>query len=164
MWLPMIAVVIVCGLLTAIGAANPALGKVTLLLNIGVSFITGSFGNHLYKKQIHKLVADTAALPGAQRVDAIAQRGGVSKPAMWLLIGLVVLLTFVAVAAEVRRQQQNQPLPLPTPIQPTQTDPTVQPTQPDPTIQPDPNVENPTGEKPPVTDAEVEQSLQQQGY
>lgn len=157
MWLPMLAVLIVGGGLAALGAANPALGKVTLLLNIGISFITGSYGNHLYKKQIHKLVGDTAGLAGPQRVDAIAQRGGVSKAATWLLIGLVVLLTLIATAAEIRRQQQNGTL---TPL----STPTPAPIQPDPTIQPDPNVENPTGEKPPVTDAEVEQSLQQQGY
>lgn len=157
MWAPMIGVVIVCGLLAALGAANPALGKVTLLLNIGVTFLTGGFGNQLYRTHVHRLIGETAALPGPERVDAIARRGGVSKPAVWLLIGLIVLLTLVAVAAEVRRQQQLQSLGRPAPV-------TSTPLQPDPTIQPDPNVANPTGEKPPLTDAEVEQSLGQQGY
>jgi hypothetical protein len=109
MWLPMIGVILVMLVLSAIGA-DPALAKASLLLSIAVTFVTGTFGNHLYKKQVLKLIADTGHLGAADRIDALESRGGVSKVAMWVSIAIaatfVLLAMLAAIGAELRRQQE----------------------------------------------------------
>ena len=108
MWLPMIVFIVATVLLGIVGAASPALGKATLLLSIGLTFVTGSFGNWLYRKQISGLVAGTADLDQATAVDRLKSRGGVSVPALVISIAVVVLLTLIMVlAAAIAIQQQG---------------------------------------------------------
>jgi hypothetical protein len=107
-WPAMFGVLVVMIVLSAIGAA-PAAAKASLLLSIAVTFVTGTFGNHLYKKHVLKLIADTAHLGRPAQIEALESRGGVSKVAMWISIALVALFALLAALAaigeELRRQQ-----------------------------------------------------------
>lgn len=109
MWLPMFGVIVVFVALSLVGAA-PALLKASWLASIAVTFVTGTFGNHLYKKHILKLIADTAHLGRPAQLEALASRGGISKVALWISIAVVVLLALLiglaAVGNELRRQQE----------------------------------------------------------
>ena len=131
MWLPMIGVLIVFVVLGVVGAGLPV--QANLLLNVAITFVTGTFGNHLYKKQTLKLIADTSALGRPAQLEAVESRGGVSKAALWVSILLVLAVTallVLAAAAEMRRQQEQLNL----------IDP------------PQPPVVTPTDDKPPMTE------------
>jgi hypothetical protein len=107
MWLPMAGLIVAVIVLAVIGASGPGAGRVTLLLNIGLTFVTGAFGNHLYRRHVARLVAETSGLPRAEQLAQLGKRGGVSAPALAIslaVIGLLVLLVMVAAVAE----QQNQ--------------------------------------------------------
>ena len=86
MWLPMIAILVVSTLLAIIGAASPGAGAVTFLLSIGITFVTGTFGNHLYRNHVRKLVASTATPDRAAQIAALRSRGGTSTPALAISI------------------------------------------------------------------------------
>jgi hypothetical protein len=109
MWLPMFGVIVVMIALSLVGAA-PALLKASWLASIAVTFVTGTFGNHLYKKHILKLIADTSHLGRPAQLEALESRGGVSKAALWIsfaVVGLLALLIgLAAVGNELRRQQE----------------------------------------------------------
>lgn len=155
MWVPLILLVVVNIVISAAGAANPEFGKVPLLLTIGITFITGAFGNHLYRKHVHRLVAETSTLPREAQVEALQKRGGVSQAAVFILLGitlLVMLVTVIAVASKINQTMGTQP------YKSNGFQPLADPNAP----QPDPNAPA-SGEKPPLTDEEI-RSLQQQGY
>jgi hypothetical protein len=99
MWLPLVAFAVVSTVLTVLGSAGPAAAKITLLLNIGLTFLTGAYGNHLYRKHVEKLIAETASLGRADQIEALQKRGGASKPALFIAIGLVVVLVLIAILA-----------------------------------------------------------------
>ncbi len=142
MWLPMIGLVLAFLLLGAIGAAGETAGKATLLLSIGLSFVTGAYGNLLYRKQTHRLIAETAALGGPGRIAALETRGGTSRVALFVLIGLfavLVLLAIVGATEEARRQAGG-----------LGADNGIQPV-----YGPAGGEGAPSGEKPPLTDQEL---------
>jgi len=127
MWLPMIGIMLLSFVLSLIGAGNPALGKAMMFLTIGLTFVTGAFGNHLYRKQTLGLIAQTAPLGRKGQIDALASRGGTSKAAVFVLIGLTVVATLIAMIAamaEIRRQQEAANMLAPT--QQNFTDPNQQ--------------------------------------
>jgi hypothetical protein len=161
MWVAMGVTLFAIVLLSALGAGNPTLGKVMLILTIGISFVTGTFGNQLYRQQIDRLVADTATLPPPERVEALQKRGGVSNLALYVLIGVTVVLTTLAVLATAQKQRR---LGLqPAPVVDNGFAPAPAPYGQNPSA-PDPNaVPQGGGEKPPVSDEEVQQSLRK-GY
>ena len=70
---------------------NKPLFRIVALSLVGLSFLTGSFGNRLYRAKVARIVAETA---GAD--DEAAKRGGVSLPAA--LIALVVLVVLSSLA------------------------------------------------------------------
>ena len=110
MWLPMAAVIGAVALLAAIGATSPAMAQATMLLNVGISFVTGAFGNHLYRRQTAKLVADTEPLGREAQLEALRSRGGTSTPALivsLVVVGLVALLLVLAAIGTVLKQQQE---------------------------------------------------------
>jgi hypothetical protein len=155
MWLPLIVLVIVNVLISAAGASNPDFGKVSLLLTIGITFITGTFGNHLYRKHVQRLIAETSTLPRDMQAEALQKRGGVSQAAVFILIGITLLAVLIGVIAAASKINQMPGAP---PYPDNGFQPLVDPNAP----QPDPNAP-PSGEKPPLTDEEI-RSLQQQGY
>lgn len=155
MWLPLIVLVIVNVVISLAGASNPDFGKVSLLLTIGITFITGTFGNHLYRKHVQRLIAETSAFPRQTQAEALQKRGGVSQAAVFILIGITLLITLIGVlaaASKINGTLNNPPYtnngfqPLPDPNGP----------------QPDPDAP-PPGEKPPLTDEEI-RALEQRGY
>jgi len=105
MWLPMVGVIVVFVVLGVIGAASPQAAKITLLLNIAVTFVTGTFGNHLYRMQTAKLVGQTSGQDQAAALEALRRGGGVSQPALYGSIGAVVVVTLILVAVAARNVQ-----------------------------------------------------------
>ena len=89
MWLPMAGVFAASFALSLIAGANPAFGQISWLFSIAITFVTGAFGNYLYRQQIEKLVEETAPLGRAAQLEALASRGGVSKAALFVSIGAV---------------------------------------------------------------------------
>ena len=88
------------------------------IVGIGVTFITGTFGNRLYRKHVEQLIESTSALDRPARIEALTSRGGVSKAAVFVLVGIVALVTLLlvlAAIAQMRRQQQAAPAPPPVP-------------------------------------------------
>jgi hypothetical protein len=108
MWLPMIGVIVAGLVFGIIGAAGEGAGQVSLLLSIGLSFVTGAFGNHLYRAQTARLVASTAALPRAAQLDALRSRGGVSVVALAVLLAVFGSLVFLAVLGAAIEQAEQQ--------------------------------------------------------
>ena len=104
LWLGLGALAILFVLLGLIGAAGPTVGRITLFLSIGVTFLTGAFGNHLYRKQVARLVAETSASDQTDALETLRRRGGVSVAALAISIGVVVLLTLLTVIAAVAVQ------------------------------------------------------------
>jgi hypothetical protein len=75
---------------------NRMLVKIVAVALIGLSFLTGGFGNHLYRKQVARIVAETAgADDDAARAQAAA-RGGVSLPAALIAVVGLTLLSALA--------------------------------------------------------------------
>ncbi len=113
MWLPLGIFIVANIVVTAIGAASPEPTRVTLMLTIGLTFVTGYFGNHWYRKHVGRLVAEAEPLDRAAALEQLARKGGVSVPAVAVLVAIT--LAFVAVSlvvtlAEIRRQQEQQNL------------------------------------------------------
>lgn len=98
MWLPMAATIGVLLLIGLLGSGDPS-GQVTLLLSIAVSFVTGTFGNYLYRQQTAKLVATTAGTDRAATLEALRRKGGTSVPALIVSLAVVALIALLAVLA-----------------------------------------------------------------
>ncbi|MDQ4086693.1 MAG: DUF2628 domain-containing protein [Pseudomonadota bacterium] len=108
MWLAMAAMAAALVVLGLLGALSPAMGRFTLILSIGLSFVTGAFGNHLYRRQTARLVASGEAGEGG--VDQLRARGGVSVLALVISLGIVAALTLLmvlAAASALRDQAQR---------------------------------------------------------
>jgi len=89
MWLPMAGVFAASFALSLIAGTNPAFGEISWLFSIAITFVTGAFGNYLYRQQIEKLVEETAPLGRTAQLEALASRGGVSKVALFVSIGAI---------------------------------------------------------------------------
>jgi hypothetical protein len=116
MWTWLIACGLVYVMLSLLGSIEPALSKITFLLSIGITFITGGFGNQLYRNQVRALTADPALDPAA-----LAKRGGVSKPAVFGAAGATIALLVVSAVILIR----TMPLPVPPPPPGPTPDPNV---------------------------------------
>lgn len=141
MWLPFVGLLVVSIAISVIASATAAPGKVTLMLSIALSFVTGAFGNHFYRRHVQKLIAETSSLPRQGQIEALQARGGVSKVAVYVLLGITVLLTLLSVLgamAQVQQQDMNSFSPAPqngfAPVEP----------------------DAPVGEKPPLVDDGVQ--------
>jgi hypothetical protein len=95
MWVP-VAVMAVVYLINIAVMGNPQAARLMFLVIIAISFVTGSFGTHLYRQQTAKLVASTAGQDKAGALETLRQRGGVSMPALYGAIGGVVVLVLIA--------------------------------------------------------------------
>lgn len=108
MWLPfgvLVGIFLVIGL---IGAADPSLGQATFLASIGVTFLTGAFGNHLYRLHCERLVAATAGMDRDRALESLRRDGGTSKVALYVTIGATILLVALAVAGEIAQLQRDE--------------------------------------------------------
>lgn len=104
MWLAtgaLVAAMLVLGLLTGTDV-RPA-----MLVTVALSFVTGGFGNYLYRQQTAKLVAATEALGGEAQLEALRARGGTSTPALIVSAGFVLLLALlIAIGIVAQRQPE----------------------------------------------------------
>ncbi|HEV2865944.1 MAG TPA: TIR domain-containing protein [Allosphingosinicella sp.] len=107
MWVPMAGLAAAFVVLGLLGTPSPVMGKVTLFLSIGLTFVTGAFGNDLYRKHIAKLVGQASSLDDPAALEQLSRRGGVSVPAMAIAIAVTILLTGLAVAATAIRMRQQ---------------------------------------------------------
>src|SRR4051794_5262187 len=57
MWLALVLFILANIAVSAIGAAIPALNRYTIVMAILLTFVTGSYGNHFYRRQIEKMAA-----------------------------------------------------------------------------------------------------------
>ena len=69
---------------------HKTLFRIVALSLVGLSFLTGSFGNRLYRAKVERIVAEAAG------DDEAAKRGGVSLPAALIAVVVVVVLSAVA--------------------------------------------------------------------
>lgn len=104
MWGPLVALVVALLVIGVLGAGSPAAGRMSMILSIAISFVTGAFGNHLYRKQTAKLIAEAPSL------DQLRARGGVSKQAAIISAAIVGVLALLAIlgALMALRQQKAQ--------------------------------------------------------
>jgi len=117
-WPAMIGLVVLWALIIFVGLANPQLGTLMNLVGVGVTFVTGAFGNQLYRKQVNQLIESTSGLERPARIEALTSRAGVSRAAVFVLVGIVALVTLLlvlAAVAQMRRQQPVDPVPGPGP-------------------------------------------------
>lgn len=109
MWLPMVGVFAASFALSLIAGGNPQFAKISWLFSIGITFVTGAYGNYLYRQQVEKLIEETAPLGRPAQLEALAQRGGVSKIALYLSIGVILAasaLSFLAATGWTPRTAQ----------------------------------------------------------
>ena len=85
--------------ISLVGAVLPL--RVSLLAMIALSFVTGAYGNPLYRRQIEKLAA------GPGDLEQLRARGGTSPLVLGISLALTVALVALA-AVPVYQQMQAQ--------------------------------------------------------
>jgi TIR domain/Protein of unknown function (DUF2628) len=117
MWVPMVVFIVASLLLSAMPLAGPLMAKASWLIFVGMSFVTGYFGNHLYRQQTDKLIAEGAGLEREARLAHLRARGGVSKAGLYTALGIFALLVALTVAGALielnRRAAISAPAPVP---------------------------------------------------
>ena len=108
MWLPFGVLVGIFLFIGLIGETDPSLGQATFLASIGVTFLTGAFGNHLYRRHCERLVASTAGIDREKALESLRRDGGTSKVALYVTIGTTLLLVALAVAGEMAQLQRDE--------------------------------------------------------
>jgi hypothetical protein len=97
MWGPMAAMGLVYVLTSPLlDPANRMLVKIVVTALIGLSFVTGGYGNHLYRRQVERIVAETAGPDEEAARARAAARGGVSLAAALIAVVGLALLSAVA--------------------------------------------------------------------
>ena len=93
MWVPMLAMGLAYLVATPlIDPANRTQLRIVMFTLVGLSFLTGTFGNWLYRRHVERLVARTAAGDDEAARTALSQKGGTSlAAAIVAFIGLTVL-------------------------------------------------------------------------
>jgi hypothetical protein len=89
MWLVLILFILANIAVGLLGAAIPGLDRYTIVLMVLLTFVTGSYGNFAYRRQVEKLVASEAP------AEQLRRRGGTSP----IALGIALLLSAALVAA-----------------------------------------------------------------
>jgi len=97
MWMWLVLFVGANLVLAVLGSASTLWARITLFLTVGLSFVSGSLGNIWYRRQVLRLIAETAGLERDAALARSRSRGGVSVPA--LVVALVIVGLLVALAA-----------------------------------------------------------------
>ena len=101
MWAPLTLLVIAFLLVGLVGAIVPALGQATLLISIGFTFVTGAYGNEIYRRHCERLVAGTAGLEREEALAGLRRRGGTSAAALAVMIAATLLLIGLPIALQI---------------------------------------------------------------
>jgi hypothetical protein len=149
-WGPVVILAIAYLVLTAWASARPEAARLVVILTIAISFVTGGFGNHLYRKHVARLVGENHS------VERLRERGGVSVPAVVISAVAVVVLSLAVGGAFALRQQaqlqatnqMNSNLGTFEPATEPWQDPGTQVTDPGTDYPQDPNYEGVEGDKP----------------
>jgi hypothetical protein len=97
MWVPALGIGLVYVVTTPLlDPGNKALFRATALFVVGLSFVTGGWGNRLYRGQIDRLVAAAADMGREQAIDHVRRRGGTSVPGLVLAIVAILALSTLA--------------------------------------------------------------------
>ena len=124
MWLAAIGIGLVY-VVTAplLDPTNRMLFRVTMLIVIGLSFVTGAYGNKLYRNQTERLVAGTAGMGREEAIEHLRRKGGASVPALVasivgiLLVSMVVTLAVAIQSGEMAKAIAAASAPPPAPNQ-----------------------------------------------
>jgi hypothetical protein len=112
MWLPAVGIGLVYVVTTPLlDPGNKMLFRVTALFVVGLSFVTGGWGNKLYRNQIDRLVAGTAGMSREDAIDHVRRRGGTSVPALVAsILAILALGMLVALALAMQKAAANPAL------------------------------------------------------
>ncbi|MEA3045283.1 MAG: hypothetical protein QOH47_3121 [Sphingomonadales bacterium] len=102
MWVAAAVFILANIVVSMVPAVIPIPGKYVILMLIGLTFITGGYGNLLYRKQIEKRVAGPATL------EELRARGGTSPIALGISLALTVAATALVVVPAVRQAQAER--------------------------------------------------------
>lgn len=90
--------------------------RVTAICVVGLSFVTGGWGNMLYRRQIDRLVAGTAGMDRAAAIAKLRKEGGASVPGLIVSVVAIVLLSLlvsfafaIAQAGRIAAAEANAP-------------------------------------------------------
>ena len=108
MWGPLALLLVAFVLLGVAGAAGPRAGQVTFLASIGLSFITGAFGNHLYRRKCRRLVEASSDMEAPAAQAYRSRHGGVSNLALAIALVVSLALGALSVMGMMKQQQQQQ--------------------------------------------------------
>lgn len=103
MWGPLAWLVGAFVLVGILGALVPALASATLLITIGFTFVTGAYGNELYRRHCERLAAGTTGLDPEKALASLRRRGGTSPLALGITIVATLLLIGLPIAFQVTR-------------------------------------------------------------
>ncbi|MBV9884444.1 MAG: DUF2628 domain-containing protein [Sphingomonadaceae bacterium] len=102
MWLALVLFILANIVVSLPGALVPALNKYTIVLMIGLTFVTGSYGNLFYRRQTEKLVASDAP------IEQLRRRGGTSPLALIVALGLSVGLGALSIGPALKQIQAER--------------------------------------------------------
>lgn len=95
MWFAVFTVAIVA--LCLFATLSPAANRAANLLFVGMSFVTGYFGNHWYRQQTSRLIGSVLHLARPAQLAELRDRGRVSLIGLWVTIGVTLLLVVIGV-------------------------------------------------------------------
>jgi hypothetical protein len=102
MWLALVLFILANIAVSMVPAVIPIPNKYVILMLIGLTFITGGYGNLVYRRQIEKLVA------GPATIEQLRSRGGTSPLALGIALALTVALTAVAAGPAIKQIQAQR--------------------------------------------------------
>jgi hypothetical protein len=102
MWLATAVFILANIVVSMVPAVIPIPNKYVIVMLIGLTFITGGYGNLLYRKQIEKLVAGPASL------EELRSRGGTSAIALGIALALTVAGSALVVVQAARQVQAQR--------------------------------------------------------
>lgn len=92
--MPFLLVAFLFFILALVGTLRPTLAMTTFLLSIALTFVTGTFGNHLYRRHVEHRVEASAGLDRPAALAELRRTGGTSWPA--LLLAILATLALIA--------------------------------------------------------------------
>jgi hypothetical protein len=97
MWLALALFILANVAISLLGAAIPLVNRYAIVLMILLTFVTGSYGNMVYRRQIEKLAASDVP------TEQLGRKGGTSP--IGLIVALVLTAGLAAVTAKPMLQQ-----------------------------------------------------------
>jgi len=103
MWVVLVLFILANVAIALAGAAFPLIGRYAHLPMIGLTFVTGAWGNLFYRRKVDRLVADAAGLGEEAALERLRRRGGTSP----LALAVALALTLAGGALLVRQAMEQ---------------------------------------------------------